>query len=322
MENKRTISVTEGKKERVDIYIKSASGLSRGQAQKLIDAGHVSLNGKKVMNYHTKVKGGDILEYTMELPEPFELKPADIAINIIYEDDDIIVVNKHAGLVVHPAPGHDDDTLVNALLGKHIKSGDFSSLAPLRPGVVHRLDKDTSGVMVVAKSEKMRVLLSSLFKKKDVKKIYNCLVHGRIENEGKLSTLIDRDKRDRKKFTAKGLSGKEANTVFLPLENFYNSTLLEVRILTGRTHQIRVHMNYMKHEVLGDPMYGDKNKDNQLVEYLGYDRKSAADLLPRQMLHARELEFVNPVTGKKMNFKAPLPEDFERILGMLRKKQG
>jgi 23S rRNA pseudouridine1911/1915/1917 synthase len=320
MENKRTISVTEGKKERIDIYIKSASGLSRGQAQKLIDAGQVSQNGKTVKNYHTKVKGGDIVEYTVQLPEPFELKPADIEINIIHEDEDIIVINKHAGLVVHPAPGHDADTLVNALLGKHIKSNDFKS-APLRPGVVHRLDKDTSGVMIVAKSEKMRVMLSSLFKKKDVKKTYNCLVHGRVETEGRLSTMIDRDKRDRKKFTAKSLSGKDAETIFKPLENFFNSAFLEVRILTGRTHQIRVHMNYMKHEVLGDPMYGDKNKDNQLVEYLGYDRKSANDLLPRQLLHARRLEFVNPLSGKKLSFEAELPEDFSKILDMLRKKK-
>lgn len=321
MENKRRITVTEGRHERVDIYIKSASGLSRGQAQKLIDGGRVFLNGRAVKNYHTKIKGGDEIEFTIELPEPFELKPADIDINIIYEDEDIIVINKHAGLVVHPAPGHDEDTLVNALLGKHIKSVDFNG-APLRPGVVHRLDKDTSGVMVVAKTEDMRIKLSSLFKKKDVNKIYNCLVHGVIENEGKLSTMIDRDSRDRKKYTAKGLSGKEAHTVFKPLEVFYNSTLLEVKILTGRTHQIRVHMNYMKHEVMGDPMYGDKNKDNLLVTYLGYDIKSTADLLPRQMLHARKLEFVNPVTGKAMKFEAELPGDFEKVLGMLRKKQG
>jgi len=134
--------------------------------------------------------------------------------------------------------------------------------------------------------------------------------------------MIDRDSRDRKKFTARSLGGKEAQTVFKPLENFYNTTFLEVKILTGRTHQIRVHMNYMKHEVLGDPVYGDKNKDNQLVEYLGYDRKSADDLLPRQMLHARELEFVNPLTGKLLKFEAELPEDFGKVLGMLRKKQG
>ena len=319
MENKRTISVTEGKKERVDMYLKASAGLSRGQAQKLIDAGSVFLNGRTVKNYHTKVKGGDLIEYTLQLPEPLELKPADIDLDIIHEDDDIIVINKHAGLVVHPAPGHYDDTLVNALVGKYINKDDFK-FTPQRLGVVHRLDKDTSGVMVVAKSDKMRLALSALFKKKDVKKIYNCLVHGNVESEGKLATTIDRDARDRKKFTARSMGGKDAQTIFKPLENFYYSALLEVKILTGRTHQIRVHLQYMKHEVMGDPVYGDKNKDIQLVAYLGYDKKSADDLLPRQMLHARELEFVNPVTGKLMHFEAPLPADFMKILGMLRKK--
>ncbi len=320
MENKRKISVTEGKKERVDIYLKKSSGLSRGQAQKLIDAGSVFLNGKPVKNYHTKVKGNDVIEYTMELPEPLELKPADIDIDIIHEDGDIIVINKHAGLVVHPAPGHYGDTLVNALVGRHLKKEDFK-FTPQRLGIVHRLDKDTSGVMVVAKSEKMRLQLSALFKKKEVRKIYSCLVHGVIEREGRLSTMIDRDSRDRKKFTAKSLKGKDAETIFRPAEVFYNATLLEVKILTGRTHQIRVHMNYMKHEVLGDPMYGDRNKDMALVEYLGYDKKSVSDLLPRQLLHARELAFANPITGKKMKFEAELPEDFEKILNMVRKKK-
>jgi 23S rRNA pseudouridine1911/1915/1917 synthase len=320
MENKRTITVTEGKKERVDMYIKSASGLSRGQAQKLIDAGNVSINGKQAKNYHTKVKGGDIIEYTEEYPAPFVIKPADIPLEIIHEDGDIIVINKRAGLVVHPAPGHYDDTLVNALVGRHIIADDFKH-TPQRLGIVHRLDKDTSGAMVVAKSEKMRLALSALFKKKEVGKIYSCLVHGAIERGGRLSTMIGRDARDRKKFKAGSAGGKDAETIFDPAEVFYGATLLNIKILTGRTHQIRVHMNFIRHEVLGDPMYGDRNKDMQLVEYLGYDRKSAADLLPRQMLHARELEFVNPLTGKKMKFEAPLPADFERILSMLRKKE-
>jgi 23S rRNA pseudouridine1911/1915/1917 synthase len=320
MENKRKISVTEGRKERVDMYIKSASGLSRGQAQKLIDAGNVSINGKPVKNYHTKVKGGDIIEYTEELPGPLEIKPADIPVNIIYEDDEILVINKHAGLVVHPAPGHYDDTLLNALVGKHLQADNFV-YTPQRLGIVHRLDKDTSGVMVVAKLEKMRLQLSAMFKRKEVGKIYNCLVHGVVDREGRLSTMIGRDLKDRKKFTARSLNGKEAETLFKPIEQFYSATLLELKILTGRTHQIRVHMNYIRHEVVGDPVYGDRNKDMQLVEYFGYDRKSLSDLLPRQMLHARVLEFAHPVTQKKFKFEAPLPEDFEKVLIMLRKKE-
>ncbi len=319
MKNKRVITVSEGKKERVDIYLKSATGLSRGAAQKLIDAGNVFINSRAVKNYHTKVKGGDVIEFTEDLPEPIELKPADISIEVLHEDQDMLVINKQPGLVVHPAPGHYDDTLVNALIGRYINMDDFR-YSRQRPGIVHRLDKDTSGVMVVARTEEMRLKLSALFKKKEIHKVYKCLVHGAVAAEGRLSASIGRDPRDRKKFSTKPACGKEAETIFAPEEEYYGATLLRIRILTGRTHQIRVHMSHIKHEVLGDPVYGDRNKDLQLLTWLGYDKMSLEDILPRQMLHAAELSFINPLSGKEMFFEAPLPADFARVVSMLRTK--
>jgi 23S rRNA pseudouridine1911/1915/1917 synthase len=160
-----------------------------------------------------------------------------------------------------------------------------------------------------------------MFKRKEIKKIYNCLVYGVIEEEGKIYTRIERDAKHRKKFTAMTLYGKDAETIFRPIERFFNTTLLEVNLITGRTHQIRVHMNYLRHEVLGDSLYGDKSKDIEVVEFLGYDKMSVDDLIPRQMLHSREIEFFHPVLEKRIKIVADLPSDFSRLLEMLRKKQ-
>jgi len=190
-----------------------------------------------------------------------------------------------------------------------------------RLGIVHRLDKDTSGAMIIAKNEKTRVLLSEMFKRKEIKKVYNCLVYGVIDEQGKIRTRIERDAKHRKKFTARTLYGKDAETIFKPVENFFNTTLLEINLITGRTHQIRVHMNYLRHEVLGDPLYGDRNKDIEVVEFLGYDKMSVDDLIPRQMLHSKEIEFFHPVLEKRIKITADLTGDFARLLEMLRKKQ-
>jgi|DewCreStandDraft_4_1066084.scaffolds.fasta_scaffold02802_20 23S rRNA pseudouridine1911/1915/1917 synthase len=320
MERTRIIKVSSDKKERIDIYLKNAISISRGMAQKMIKSGNVFLNKKIVRLYHTKVKQGDVVEFIEKAPDPQIIKEADIPLNIIYEDEFIFAINKQPGLVTHPAPGHMDDTLVNAIIGKKIKKENFLNEVT-RLGIVHRLDKDTSGAMIIAKDEKTRVLLSEMFKRKEIKKVYNCLVHGKIEETGKIETRIERDARHRKKFTAKTLYGKEALTIFKPVEKFFNVTLLELNLITGRTHQIRVHMNYLRHEVLGDALYGDKNKDMDVIEFLGYDRKSADDLIPRQMLHSRSIEFFHPVLEKRINITADLPDDFSRLLSMLRKKQ-
>jgi 23S rRNA pseudouridine1911/1915/1917 synthase len=320
MEKTRTIKVSIPEKDRIDVYLKDALSISRGMAQKMIKSGNVFLNKRIVRLYHTKVKQGDVLEFVEKTPDPQVIKEADIPLNVIYEDEYLFVINKQPGLVTHPAPGHTDDTLVNAIIGKKIKKENFSNDVE-RLGIVHRLDKDTSGAMIIAKDEKTRVLLSEMFKRKEIKKVYNCLVHGIIDEPGKIQTRIERDAKYRKKFTAATLYGKNAETVFKPAEVFFNATLLEVNLITGRTHQIRVHMNYLKHEVLGDPLYGNKNKDIEVVEFLGYDKMSVNDLMPRQMLHSREIEFFHPILEKRINVSADLPEDFLRLLNMLRKKQ-
>lgn len=320
MERNRIIKVSLPQKERIDVYLKNALSISRGMAQKMIKNGNVFLNKRIVRFYHTKVKQGDLLEFTEKVSDPQIIKEADIPLNIIYEDEYIFAINKQPGLVTHPAPGHMDDTLVNAIIGKKIKKENFLNEVT-RLGIVHRLDKDTSGAMIIAKDEKTRVLLSEMFKRKEIRKVYNCLVHGIIDSRGTIKTRIERDVRYRKKFTAQTLYGKDAETVFKPIERFFNTTLLEINLITGRTHQIRVHMNYLKHEVLGDSMYGDKNKDIAVVEFLGYDKMSIDDLIPRQMLHSREIEFFHPILEKRINIKADLTEDFARLLNMLRKKQ-
>lgn len=319
MQNKKRVEVASQEKERIDIYLKNSEGLSRGAVQKYIDALNVELNGKPVMNYHTKVKSGDIIEYIPEAPKEETLNPADIPLDVMYEDEHMLVINKQPGLVVHPSPGHSGETLVNAMLGRYINEEDFTGHGN-RIGIVHRLDKDTSGVMMAAKNDESHLKLTGLFKNREVKKIYTALVHGEVEQEGFLSTTIDRDLRDRKKYTAKLMSGKDAQTIFTPVEAFYQSTLLKVEILTGRTHQIRVHMSHLKHEIAGDQMYGSSQKDAEMVKYLGYDAKSVSDLLPRQMLHATTLSFTHPYTGKYMEFKAPLAPDFDRVVNMLRRK--
>lgn len=317
--DKKSLSAEIGSKQRIDVFIRDHSALSRGQIQKLVDNARVSVNGKTISSYNHQVRPGDTVEYLEELPKDIKPEHNDIPLDVLYEDSDILVINKQAGLVVHPAPGHSDGTLVNAIIETHINPDDFLANTN-RLGVVHRLDKDTSGVMVIAKHDASCLKLVSMFKDRELEKFYKAIVHGCIEQEGRIETFIERDTHDRKKFTAKLMHGKQAQTIFYPEEVFYNATLLKVKILTGRTHQIRVHMSHIKHPVAGDAMYGDHSRDAELTEYLGYDEKSVPDLLPRQMLHAYSLKFNHPMTGKIMEFTAPLPDDFMRILKMLRKK--
>jgi len=319
MENTKTLHASIEGKKRVDLFLRESTGMSRAKIQRLIDEGEVFINSFPVKAYSQKVKNGDTIEYSEELPATFDLKSADIPLNVIYEDENMLVVNKQTGLVVHPALGHAEDTLVNAIFGKYVKQEDFRP-DDTRPGIVHRLDKDTSGAILIAKNAQALDQLAELFKKKQIKKEYLCLVHGVIEEEGYLSTLIDRDIHNRKKFTTRNLKGKQAQTIFAPLEKFYSTTLLSVKILTGRTHQIRVHMNYIRHNVIGDEYYGDKTRDLQLLTYLGYSKESYRDVMPRQMLHAYRLEFINPFTKQEMHLVAEPPADFNGLLDKLRKK--
>lgn len=286
---------------RLDAYIASAlENLSRSMVQKLIKSGNILVNNK-IEKESYKVQNGD--KITIEIPEPEEsgLKKQDIPLDIIYEDNDILVVNKPKGMVVHPGNGNPDGTLVNAIMA-HCE-GSLSGIGgEIRPGIVHRIDKDTSGLLVIAKNDKAHINLSEQIKNRDVKKIYVALVRGVIpENEATINMPIGRSTKDRKKM-AVDKNGKEAVTHFKVLTRYNKYTFIQVKIDTGRTHQIRVHMSHIGYPVVGDSVYSNGKND------FGIEG---------QMLHAKELEFKHPVTGKIMHFEAPLPKYFEEVLEKL-----
>ncbi|MBE7056339.1 MAG: RluA family pseudouridine synthase [Ruminococcaceae bacterium] len=275
-------------------------GSSRSYIQKLIENGGVLLDGVPVKTKY-KVKPGDC--FTLEIPEVRELtvEPENIPIDVVYEDSDIIVINKARGMVVHPADGNYTGTLVNALL-YHCK--DLSDINGVRrPGIVHRIDKDTTGLLVVAKNNKAHTFLADEIKYHKVSRIYTALTEGLFEeNSGMVNAPVGRHPVDRKKMAVNTKNGKEAITHFTVIERFENTTLVKCRLETGRTHQIRVHMAYIGHPVAGDPVYGRKNNRG----------------LSGQALHAGELTLTHPSTGESMTFTAPLPEDFQNLLNVLK----
>lgn len=276
--------------ERLDKAIKKQeTEISRTRLQKLIEEGKVKVNGKIEKNSYI-VKIGDKILIEEEEPEEIELKPQEIPLDIIYEDNDIIVINKSKGLVVHPGNGNPDHTLVNAVMAKC--KGSLSGIGgKIRPGIVHRLDKDTSGLIVVAKNDKAHIGLSEQLKKKEMKKTYIALVRGNIqENEATIQMPIGRSTKDRKKM-AVTKKGKEAITHFKVLKRYGKYTLVEVKIETGRTHQIRVHMAEIGHPVVGDMVYSN-GKNEFGVE--------------GQMLHAKQLIFQHPITQEKITLTAPI----------------
>lgn len=292
-----------GDKIRLDVYLADETEYTRSYIKQLIDSGRVMLNGEKPKG-GTIVKTGDIID--LDPPEPFiaATPNPDIPVDIIYEDDDIAVINKPQGLTVHPAPGNYNDTLVNALLAR------LSSLSAingaLRPGIVHRLDKNTSGVMVVAKNDKAHLSLSRQIADRTVTKIYMAIVDGHLkESEGRIDAPIGRSPRDRK-LMAVVPDGRHAVTDYTVIERLDRHDLVKFHILTGRTHQIRVHAKYIGHPVTGDEQYGR----GQVYGTTG------------QLLHSWSLTFVHPTTGNEMTFTAPLPAIFEKVLGVLRSKDG
>ena len=288
---------------RLDAYIaKKEEKLSRTMIQKLIEDGDVLVNGNtKKISY--KVQAGDIIE--LNIPEPKEtgIKAQEIPLDIVYEDNDIIVVNKPKGMVVHPANGNPDGTLVNAIMAKC--KGSLSGIGgEIRPGIVHRLDKDTSGLLIVAKNDQAHINMSKQIKDRKVKKIYIALVKGSIaEDEATINMPIGRSTKDRKKMAVRK-DGKEAITHFKILKRYDKYTLLEIKIDTGRTHQIRVHMAEIGHPVVGDSVYSN-GKNEFGVE--------------GQMLHAKSLDFKHPITKKQMHLEAELPEYFKEVLIKLEK---
>lgn len=287
--------------QRLDMYIASLDlDLSRSMAQKMIENNQVLVNEKPVKTSY-KTKLDDNIKIKIAEPKMAEIKAQEISLDIIYEDNDIVVVNKPKGMVVHPGNGNPDGTLVNAVLN-HCK-GSLSGIGgEIRPGIVHRLDKDTSGLIIIAKNDKAHINLSKQIQDRKVKKIYTALVRGVIpEDTATIEMPIGRSKTDRKKMAVRK-DGKEAITHIKVLKRYRNYTLVKVKIDTGRTHQIRVHMAEIGYPVVGDEVYSNgKNEFN----------------VHGQMLHSTSLDFTHPVTGEEMHFEAPLPGYFKDIIDEL-----
>ncbi|NCO68775.1 MAG: RNA pseudouridine synthase [Nitrospirae bacterium CG_4_10_14_0_8_um_filter_41_23] len=285
--------------ERIDIFLSKKTGITRSQIQGLITQDNVLINSKEVsQNYRLKSK--DLISINIPDKKTEGLLPEPIPINILYKDNHLVVVNKPAGMVVYPAAGHAHGTLMNAL-SYHCKK--LATMGgPLRPGVVHRLDKDTSGVMVIALNDEAYYNLIDQFSHRTINRKYIALVYGNLrEDEGEIALKIGRSESDRKKMSTRVRKGKEAVTRWKVLKRLCNATLIEARLGTGRTHQIRVHFASIRHPVLGDRTYGKK------VEIEAKAKKKI--LFPRQMLHAELLGFTHPATGKYLEFSSPVPED-------------
>lgn len=284
------------KNERIDKYLSSKldDSFSRAKIQKLIDEELILVNDKVIKSSY-KVSNGDVILIT-DKEEDMSVKPEKMDIDIVYEDDDVMVINKKSGVVVHPAPGNYSGTLVNGLM---YLSRDLSHVnGEFRPGIVHRIDKDTSGLLIVAKNDKAHRILAEELKEKKVKRKYIALVSGVINHDvGEIDAPIGRDPSDRKKMCVTSTNSKDAITHFRVLERYKNASLIECELETGRTHQIRVHMKYINHPVINDPVYG-KNNHGEFG----------------QLLHAKEITFTHPTTKEVMTFSCEVPEEFNKIL--------
>lgn len=275
---------------------------SRSYLVKLIEQGRLTVNGKIETSKKYKVKTGDLIVLDMPEPEVLKVEAEDIPLDIVYEDDDLLVVNKPRGMVVHPAQGNYTGTLVNALM-YHCKDRLSSINGVIRPGIVHRIDKDTSGLLMIAKNDRAHESLSEQLRVHSINRRYVALVYDNIaKDEGTIDLPIGRDPRNRLKKKVNGENPKEAVTHYEVLERFGKYTLLRLRLETGRTHQIRVHMSYMKHPIVGDPLYGPQKQPS---------------FLNGQLLHAQILGFVHPASGEYMEFKAELPNDFKDAMKKL-----
>lgn len=302
----KEITLTALYEARCDKYISDNSeGVSRSYIKRLSEEERIFVNGK-ARSASYKVKAGDVIEFSLPEPEAIEAEPEDIPLDIVYEDEALLVINKPRGMVVHPAPGNERGTLVNAVL--YHSKGRLSGInGALRPGIVHRIDKDTTGLLVVAKTNEAHAALSAELSDRTLSREYYALVHGSIkEDEGTVCAPIARSESDRKKMAAVKKGGREAVTDYFTLERFGHYTLVRCKLHTGRTHQIRVHMRHIGHPIVGDKTYGVKKEEFNLEG---------------QLLHAGKIGFKHPETGEEMVFTAPLPEDFAHILDILRTKQ-
>lgn len=301
--NEKTLIVDTDKEIRIDQYLSSIEELelTRAKIQKMISSGFILVNDKKIKNSY-KVSNNDKV-LIKEYHEDTSIKKEKMPLDIVYEDDDVIVVNKKSGVVVHPSIGNTSGTLVNGLMyyGKNLSkvNGEF------RPGIVHRIDKDTSGLLLVAKNDRAHAVLAEQLKNKTVNRKYVALVSGVINHDtGTIDAPIGRDKNDRKKMAVTSENSKDAVTHFRVLERYKNATLIECKLETGRTHQIRVHMKYIGHPVINDPVYGHKKNINNFG----------------QLLHAKTIGFIHPTTGEYMEFDSDLPDEFINILNKYKEK--
>lgn len=293
----------ESKNQRLDAFLASSlDGLTRSQATRLIESGEVAVDGKPVSKSY-KLAGGEDIAVTLPEPEPVEAVPQDIPLDVVYEDADVIVVNKPSGMVVHPAPGHPDGTLVNALL--YHCAGTLSGVGgALRPGIVHRIDRDTSGLIIAAKNDAAHQYLSAQLADHTLARTYECIVVGALrEDRGTVDAPIARHPTDRKRMAVVA-GGREAVTHWEVIARYPGYTHVRCRLETGRTHQIRVHMAYIGHPILGDTVYGAKKEVPGLTG---------------QCLHAVGLRFLHPRTHEVMELSCPLPEEFTRMLQKIRK---
>jgi 23S rRNA pseudouridine1911/1915/1917 synthase len=316
-EDSRQFSFQVSKKDqgrRLDQFLsKTNLNLSRSQAKILIEKQHIFLN-QKTTKPSVHIKAGDTVSGALPEPSPLSLKAEPIPVTILYEDSSIVVIDKPSGMVVHPAYGNPSGTLVNALL-YHCK--DLIGInGVLRPGIVHRLDKDTSGVMVVAKNDEAFHLLTKQFKNRTVEKTYLAIVYGRFsQDEGLIDSNIGRHPSERKRMSTRTRKGRTAITLWKKIEEFESSTLLKIFPQTGRTHQIRVHLSSIGHPILGDPLYGRKGRPGAIHDPF---LKECVKRMNRQALHAQRLEFTHPRTGERVQFVSPIPQDMENVLEWLR----
>lgn len=300
-EQEKLIITEQEAGQRVDVALAALLELTRSNMQKLLEEGR-AVKGAKVLKANYKLRLGDEITVTLPEPQPLDVQPENIPLDIIYEDEDVVVVNKPRGMVVHPAAGNYSGTLVNALL-YHCKN--LSGInGVIRPGIVHRLDKDTSGIMICAKNDAAHVSLSQQIQNKTAQRTYLAVVRGNLKtDEGVIETLIARDKNDRKKMAVVKEDGRQAITEYQVLERFGKYTIVRCKLRTGRTHQIRVHMEYLGYPLVGDPKYSPMK---------------TPFAINGQALHSQTLEFDHPRTGQRLHFAAPLPEDLQKIVTRLR----
>ena len=282
---------------RLDNFLKDELDISRSKVQKLIKDGRILVNDKEA-NSNYLVKENDVIQVSDDLSFEIHIEPEDIPIDVVYEDEYLLIVNKKSGMVVHPAPGNYSGTLVNALMGRF----KLSNKDNIRPGIVHRIDKDTSGLLVVAKTDEVHDKLSEMIKNKEVERIYIALVEGVINHEtGTIDAPIGRDIVNRQKMMVTDINSKDAITHFRVLKRYSDKTLIECKLETGRTHQIRVHMAYINHPIVNDPVYGKSKKTTSFG----------------QMLHSKSIRFIHPITKKELYFESELPEEFKNYLDSL-----